>query len=156
MVEFKIATAENLEKCVEIRLEMLKIVNNLRIDYKFSEDFIRETREYFASGDQTTVLAFDNGGQNAIGCATLSYIHIMPTFDHPTGNRAHLMNVYTNPDYRRQGIGAKMVSILVDDAKKRGATEIGLDATEMGKPLYAKLGFTQNESGMVLEMRNLK
>ena len=34
------------------------------------------------------------------------YVH---EFDHPTGARAHLMNVYVKSDYRRKGISKKMV-----------------------------------------------
>ena len=40
-------------------------------------------------------------GDRVIGCGTICYILIMPTFSHPTGKRAHLMNVYTAKDYRR-------------------------------------------------------
>lgn len=53
------------------------------------------------SDNQTTVLAID---ECVIGCATICYIDMMPTFSHPTGKRAHLMNVYTNCEYRRRGI----------------------------------------------------
>ena len=74
----------------------------------------------------------------------------MPTFDHPTGKRAHLMNVYTMKEWQRQGIARRMVSMLIDEARKRGVTEISLDATEEGRPLYERLGFTPSTEGMVL------
>ena len=57
-----------------------------------------------------------------------SLLGIEPTFSHPTGKRAHLMNVYTRSEYRRQGIARKMVNMLIDETWKRGATEISLDA----------------------------
>ena len=79
-----------------------------------------------------------------------SQITLMPTFSHPTGKRAHLMNVYTAKDYRRQGIGMKMVSMLIDEAWNKGVTEISLDATEDGRALYAKCGFTYSNECMVL------
>ena len=80
---------------------MLKEVNALDADYQYSESFVEESRRYFLDGDQTTVLALD--GERVIGCATICYITIMPTFSHPTGKRAHLMNVYTAKEYRKQG-----------------------------------------------------
>ena len=95
------------------------------------------------------VLALD--GETVIGCATMCYIDMMPTFSHPTGKRAHLMNVYTDPAMRRQGIAYRMVSMLIESAWNRGATEISLDATEAGRPLYRKLGFTDSGECMVLE-----
>lgn len=60
------------------------------------------------------------------------------------------MNVYTKSEYRRRGISKRMIEILIDEAKERGVTEIGLDATEMGRPLYMALGFENNTAGMVL------
>ncbi len=38
------------------------------------------------------------------------------------------------------------------EAKEKGCTEISLDATSEGKPLYKALGFVENKEGMVLEL----
>ena len=148
MVEIRIATKDDIELLMSSRLEMLKVVNNLPADYEYSEEIVRESRDYFLNGDHITVLAIDDG--KVIGCASMSFMWIMPTFSHPTGRRAHLMNVYTRSEYRRQGIARKMVSKLIDETWKRGATEISLDATTMGRPLYESLGFTNSTEGMVL------
>ncbi|MBP3809749.1 MAG: GNAT family N-acetyltransferase [Clostridiales bacterium] len=148
MIEFRIATAGDIDLMMSSRLEMLHVVNDLSVDYEFSDELIDYSREYFLNGDQTTVLALD--GQTVIGCASMSYMTIMPTFSHPTGKRAHLMNVYTNSNYRRQGIARRMVTMLIDDAWGKGATEISLDATESGHPLYESLGFKDSKECMVL------
>lgn len=147
-MEFRIATKEDIELMMSSRLEMLKVVNGLPADYEYTEQFVNESRDYFLNGDQITVLAIDNG--EVIGCASISFMRIMPTFSHPTGRRAHLMNVYTRNTYRRQGIARKMCEILIDETWKRGATEISLDATTMGRPLYESLGFTSSTECMVL------
>ena len=147
-MEYRIATAKDIDLLMSSRLEMLKVVNNLPADYEYSEEIVRESRDYFLNGDHITVLAIDDG--KVIGCASMSFMWIMPTFSHPTGRRAHLMNVYTRSEYRRQGIARKMVNMLIDETWKRGATEISLDATTMGRPLYESLGFTNSTEGMVL------
>ena len=151
MIEYRIAAKEDMEFLINSRLEMLRVVNDLPDDYEFAEGLVRESREYFAAGDQTTILALEQG--QVIGCATLCYIGMMPTFSHPTGKRAHLMNVYTREQYRRQGIAAHMVELLIQEAKDRGVTEISLDATEQGRPLYERLGFTASQECMVLNLR---
>ena len=148
MVEIRIATNDDIELLMSSRLEVLKVVNNLPADYEYSEEIVRESRDYFLNGDHVTVLAIDGG--EVIGCASMSFMWIMPTFSHPTGKRAHLMNVYTRSEYRRQGIARRMVEMLIDETWKRGATEISLDATTMGRPLYESLGFTNSTEGMVL------
>ena len=147
-MEYKLATKDDIELMMKSRLEMLKVVNNLPQDYQYSDEIVKESREYFLNGDQTTVLAIDDG--EVVGCASMSYMWIMPTFSHPTGKRAHLMNVYTRSSHRRQGIARKMCEMLIEDAWSKGATEISLDATTMGRPLYESLGFTASSEGMVL------
>ena len=147
-MEIRIADKEDIDLMMSSRLEMLKEVNDLVADYQYSDSFVEDSRRYFLDGDQTTVLALD--AERVIGCATICYITIMPTFSHPTGKRAHLMNVYTAKEYRGQGIGTKMVNMLIEDAWNRGTTEISLDATESGRPLYKKCGFEDSGECMVL------
>ena len=148
MIEIRITSKEDIEMLMNIRLEMLRVVNDLPADYAFSDKIVNESRDYFLNGDHTTVIATDRN--TVVGCASMSYIRIMPTFSHPTGKRAHLMNVYTRSEYRRRGIARKMVELLIDETWKRGATEISLDATALGKPLYKSLGFTDSTECMVL------
>jgi len=148
MTEIRIATKDDIEALMSSRLEMLKVVNGLPEDYVFTDQIINESRDYFLNGDHLTVLATD--GDEVVGCASMSFIRIMPTFGHPTGKRAHLMNVYTRSEYRRRGIARRMVELLIDESWKAGATEISLDATELGRPLYESLGFTDSTECMVL------
>lgn len=149
MVKYMIASNDDMELLMQSRLEMLKVVNELPSDYVFSDEIITKSREYFERANQTTILAID---KNVIGCASLCYMELLPTFSHPTGKRAHLMNVYTNSQYRRQGIAYKMLNMLICQAKDRGVTEISLDATELGRPLYKKCGFVESDECMVLNL----
>ena len=140
----------DIELLMQIRLEMLRIVNGLDENAPFDNTLVECSREYFLKGDQTTVFAMD--GDKIAGCASLSYINVMPTFDHPTGKRAHLMNVYKRTEFRRRGAGKMMVEFLIKEAISRGVTEISLDATEMGHLLYKSLGFIDNGQGMNLKL----
>ena len=70
MIEYKIAGSEDIELLMSSRLEMLRIVNDLDDDYQYDEELIRCSRDYFLNGDQTTILALDEG--KVIGCASMS------------------------------------------------------------------------------------
>lgn len=146
-MKIKIATAEDYEEVINIRLEMVKDVNSLGDTYQFDAEFIRSTKAYFNTSSQVTVLAKND---EVIGCATLCLINLMPTYDHPNGKRAHIMNVFTKPAYRGQGVAYQMLLKLIEVAKEEGVSELSLDATEAGRKLYEKCGFTSSEEGMVL------
>lgn len=49
------------------------------------------------------------------------------------------------PAFRRQGIGRALMRHVIAWLEDCGVERIGLDATDMGKPLYESLGFTANE-----------
>lgn len=151
MIHIRKATDGDLDKVMNSRMEMLKVVNHLPEDTVFDDEFVCNTREYFKGLGQTTILAID---EEVIGCATICYITLLPTFDYPGGKRAHIMNVYTRSDYRRQGIALRMMNMLLKEAKEKGVEEISLDATELGVPLYEKCGFKKTEEGMVLNLKD--
>lgn len=149
-MEYRITTKDDIDILMTARLEMLRKVNDLSDDYQFSNELIEKSKNYFLEGDQTTVLAIQDG--IAVGWASISYTEIMPTLSHPTGKRAHLMNVYTKADYRRKGIARKLVQMLIDEAKEKGVTEISLDATDLGRALYESLGFCESDECMVMNL----
>lgn len=59
--------------------------------------------------------------------------------------------MYTAPEYRRQGIAFHTLDLLVQDAKEQGVSQITLETTDMGRPLYERYGFVkmEDEMGMV-------
>lgn len=152
-MEYRVTDANDIDMLMDVRLSMLRIVNDLPADYIFDDELVVSSRRYFLEGDQTTVVAVDDG--RCVACASMSYIEIMPTFSHPSGERAHLMNVYTEKDYRRRGIARQLVNMLIGDARAHGATEISLDATESGRPLYESMGFKASEECMVIDIQQL-
>ena len=152
-MEYRMADASDIDMLMNVRLSMLRIVNDLPVDYIFDDKLVTNSRRYFLEGDQTTVVAVDDG--RCVACASMSYIEIMPTFSHTSGKRAHLMNVYTEKDYRRRGIARQLVNMLIEDASVHGATEISLDATESGRPLYESMGFKASEECMVIDIQQL-
>ncbi|MDO4466091.1 MAG: GNAT family N-acetyltransferase [Bacillota bacterium] len=96
---------------------------------------------------------YDPSFGNVAGCATLCLLSMMPTFDHPTGKRGHLMNVYTKKEYRNRGCGKEMVDFLIHWAKENKLSEISLDATEAGRNLYRRCGFRESPECMILNLR---
>ena len=53
----------------------------------------------------TAYLVFDE--EKFVGAGGVSYFQVMPTYHNPSGYKAYIMNMYTNPEYRRNGIAFK-------------------------------------------------
>lgn len=52
-----------------------------------------------------------------------------------------LVNVYTEPQWRRRGIARELVVVLMRWATERGVDQMVLHASDAGRALYASLGF---------------
>ena len=113
----------------------------------------KESYEYYKStletGEHIAYLVYDN--ETFIGAGGVSFYQVMPTYHNPTGKKAYIMNVYTAPGYRRQGIAFHTLDLLVKDAKEQDMLQIALEATDMGRPLYERYGFVKMEDEMELK-----
>ena len=72
------------------------------------------------------------------GIIILDY-HSSP-FD-PLAKRPIIVNMYTEPEYRRRGLAKKLMKIMIDWCKKEGFGTVLLHASDEGRPLYESLGF---------------
>ena len=145
------ADASNEDEAIRIRLDCLRAVGKHPKTHVFSEDFIAATRDFLRTAEQTTLLAID--GNIPVACATLCYKRCIPTLGHPTGRRAHIMNVYTAEGYRRQGLARRLLLALHEEAAARGVTEITLDATAEGRGLYTALGYQSSDECMYFDIK---
>lgn len=148
---YKKAAIEDIDILIQSRIEVLRAANKLTEAADMTEveeqsyDYYKEA---LSNGTHTAYLVFDEN--RFVGAGGVSYFRVMPTYHNPSGNKAYIMNMYTNPIYRRKGIAYKTLKLLVADAKERGVTAISLEATDMGKPLYEKFGFVKMNDEMEL------
>ena len=150
--EYKKATIEDIDELVRTRIIVLRAANKLsdEVDMSLVE---KESYEYYMraleTGEHIAYLVYNNG--TFIGAGGVSFYQVMPTYHNPTGKKAYIMNMYTVPEYRRQGIAFHTLDLLIKDAWEQGVSQIALEATEMGQPLYEKYGFVKMEDEMELK-----
>ena len=149
--KYKKATIADIDELVRTRIIVLRAANKLSNDVDMSL-VEKESYEYYKSaletGEHVAYLVYDN--ETFIGTGGVSFYQVMPTYHNPTGKKAYIMNMYTAPAYRRQGIAFHTLDLLVKDVRKQGVSQITLEATEMGRPLYEKYGFVKMEDEMEL------
>ena len=119
---------------------------------KVKQHSIEYYQASLANNSHVAYLVYDK--ETVIGTGGISYFQVMPTYHNPTGQKAYIMNMYTRPEYRRQGIAFKTLDLLVADARSRGISAISLEATDAGRPLYEKYGFIKMDNEMELHYGN--
>ena len=59
------------------------------------------------------------------------------------GRQALVVNVYTEPEFRRKGLARQLMDALMEWASSAGVDALILHAAPNGRPLYESLGFKQ-------------
>ena len=135
-------------------LDDIELLIQLRIDYLTEDTGIltqeesfaikRQLKEYFLKAISNNsfigILAEIEGAVVSAAFLVISERPANPAFI--TGITGTLLNVITYPEYRRKGIATKVIEKIIDESKKEGVSSIDLMATEDGKALYEKMGFT--------------
>jgi len=59
----------------------------------------------------------------------------------PKPRRAWILNVYTDPEYRRRGIARRLMQTMIEWCRQTGFQSVSLHSSEEGRLLYESLGF---------------
>ncbi|WFR55138.1 GNAT family N-acetyltransferase [Anaerocolumna sp. AGMB13025] len=148
MINYRKASAEDIEVLVSLRILMLK--EGTELSAEFEKKLAENTRQYILEGfnNQTyQVLVAELNGE-IVAMSGLTYYTLPPNDHCPNGKTAYIGSVYTKPNYRRQGIVSKLLDITVEEAKKSGCERLQLHTTDMGKTIYESYGFEYSAISM--------
>lgn len=76
----------------------------------------------------------------------------LPTPRYPEQARPYYHSVYTEPAHRGHGLARRLTELAIGWSREAGFTTMALHASDEGRPIYEKLGFT-HASEMVLPLR---
>jgi GNAT superfamily N-acetyltransferase len=110
-------------------------------------------RRLLHSGNETmAAFVVDRpAGPGLAACVVGTIDQRLPGPNDPTGLRGYVLNVATDPAYRRRGYSRACMIALLAWYAQRGVGAIDLRASADGEPLYAALGFVRSrEPGMRL------
>ena len=71
-----------------------------------------------------------------------------PIFSCPSGKLGILSSMFTNPNYRRNGIAKELLHRVVEEARNYGCGAVQITASDMGVKLYTAYGFVHNDNYM--------
>lgn len=82
----------------------------------------------------------ESGGR-VIGGAGLTLLDWGPTRGHPDPRRGRVVNVYTEPEWRRQGVALALLGRLLAEADALNLGLLSLGTSDQARSLYERLGF---------------
>ena len=145
-IQIRQATIQDIDLLMRWRMEVLHEVFVIPPEQSVTEleaELEAENRHYYQKelpqGGHIACFAYI--GEEIVGCGGMCLYHEMPSPDNPNGKCAYLMNIYARPQFRRHGIGNKVVRWLIAQAEQLGITKIYLETSEDGRPLYQEIGF---------------
>jgi len=117
-------------------------------------DIDKQLADYFASAitDGSFVSWIMESDSNIIATSGVCFYSLPPTYSDPSGRIAYITNMFTKAEYRRNGIATDLLSMVIDEAKKRGCRIIRLHTSELGKSIYIKAGFADSDGYMALKI----
>lgn len=143
------AGKEDIAQLVEMRIKYLTIDCG-ELTAEQLEAIRGQLPGYFERQLGTGVLAYAAEEEGILVSTVLMVIVEKPANPHfITGKTGTLLNVYTRPEYRRQGLAGKLIGLAIEDAKELNLSYIDLSASKEGYSLYKKIGFTESQSDFV-------
>lgn len=139
------ATIDDIDALVQLRLDYLTE------DYgSLTDDQIIKIRsslpDYYKNHLNKDLHVYVAREKNIVSCCFLLVTEKPANPSFINGRTGCVLNVYTKPEYRNQGIARKLMEQLVSDANKLQLDYIELKSTDEGYSLYKSLGFQDVES----------
>ena len=138
-------TENDLETFINMRINQLR-EEGATDEMDLSPALMDYYQRHLANGTFVSWLALD--GDKIIGTSGMSFVEKPPYFGCPTGRIGLLSSMYTNPDYRRQGIAKELLRMVVEEARAYGCGTVQITASDMGVLLYSDFGFVKNKNFM--------
>ena len=145
MITYRKMSSVELDRFIEMRIKQLReegAKENIDLTPALRDYYIR----HMADGTFISWLAFDN--ERIIGTSGMSVVEKPPYFGCPTGKLGLLSGMFTDKEYRRQGIARELLSRVLDEARKAGCGSVQITASDMGVLLYTDFGFVKNDNFM--------
>ena len=144
-IEYRKLSEKELDVFIEMRINQLR-EEGAKEDIDLKPALLDYYKRHMKDGTFVSWLALD--GNNIIGTSGFFYEEGPPYFGCPSGKIGLLSSVFTNPNYRRNGIAKELLSRIVNEAKQYGCGTIQITASDMGVKLYTDFGFEHNGNFM--------
>ena len=145
MIEYRRLEKKDLDEFIKIRINQLR-EEGATEDFDLKPALVDYYDRHMADGTFVSYVAVD--GDKIVGTSGMSFVEKPPYFGCPSGKLGLLSSMYTDNNYRRQGIARKLLSMVVEEARAYGCGAVQITASDMGVLLYQDFGFVKNGNFM--------
>ena len=145
MLTYRKLEKKDLDEFIRLRINQLR-EEGATEDIDLKPALLDYYDRHMSDGTFVSYLAVD--GDKIVGTSGMSFVEKPPYFGCPSGKIGLLSSMYTDKDYRRQGIAKKLLSLVVEAARDYGCGSVQITASDMGVLLYTDFGFVKNENFM--------
>ena len=140
---FNRATVNDVKLLVELRTTFALELSGLQ-EAQDVKDLEKQLTEYFtkATTENTCISYIAYRDNRVAGIGSVMLRQQPGNFKNPSGKWGYIMNMYTVPEFRRQGVCKGILEALANDCWESGITALELHATPAGAVVYEKSGFT--------------
>ena len=139
---YNVATIKDIQILIDSRVEFLS-------EYWGQQDLIvennlkKELHHFFtkALSDHSYISCIAWKNKKLIAIGGMKIINKPGSFRIPDGRCGYIMNMYTRPEFRKQGIASAILEKLMDAGKNMGIRFFELHSTIEGESVYQKSGF---------------
>lgn len=149
-VRIRLATPDDAEVIGYHRARMFQDMGQIpaHLYDTFQRRSQERVRELLVSGEYVGWLASPaNAPEKIVAGAGIQLRTVLP---HPAtdeafaeGSQALIINVFTEPDWRRQGLGERLMNEIINWSRDHKIDRLVLHASEYGRALYERLGFVE-------------
>jgi len=142
-IKYRKANSNDIKLLVNYRIEFLKEVHNYNPDKEI--ELRKKLEEYVTRCiNKNTLHAWiADYGDITIGMGWMLVRDQPGHFYLLDGKIGLILNIYTIPTYRRNGISSQIMQHLIDDGKSLKLNRLELRATLDGEPVYRNFGFSE-------------
>lgn len=153
MIQYRLATLNELDFLVQLRIEELALFS----DTPFPVENIIHIRNFYENKMKDTscftILGYDN--TTLVAAGTIYFYDSLPSNTNASGKTGCITNIWTHKQYRHQGIASHIMDQLLDIAKDR-CTLVCLNTSDAGEAVYIKKGFVKNKKAMLYTCKETK
>ena len=137
-IEIREIKENDLENGFLETLDFLRKASDL--DKNKAKEILEKIKQ---NSNQIIQVAIDD--KKIVGCITLL---IEQKFIHDGGLVGHIEDVVVRKDYEGKGIGMKLVTSMLEYAKRKNCYKTILDCKDDVKQFYERIGFKHESNGM--------